>query len=86
MRSTVPFAAPDVDVFANAEGVVDQEEDAGDNIAYQRLGAETDGNTDDAGTGQQRADVDAECGYDGHADNDDDGGEQELANHRQERL
>ena len=76
----------DVDVLADAEGVVDQEEDARDDVADQRLGAEADGDADDAGTGQQRADVDAERRDDDHADHDDEGDEEELADHRQQRL
>ena len=51
---------PDLDIFADPEGVIDQEEDAGYDIADQRLRPEADGKADDTGTGQQRADIDAQ--------------------------
>ncbi len=54
-----PIAAA-LDVLADAEGVVEKEEHAADDVLDQRLGAEADGDADDAGAGDQRADVDAE--------------------------
>ena len=54
------LVAPGLDVFADAEGIVEQVEDAGDDVLHQRLRAEADGDADDAGAGQQRADLDAD--------------------------
>ena len=53
-----PLDRANVDVFAAAERVVEQEEHAGDDIAHEGLGAEPQRQTDDAGTGEQRPDVD----------------------------
>ena len=47
-----------VDVFAAAERVVEQEEHARDDVAHQRLGAEPQGEADDASAGEQGPDVD----------------------------
>ncbi len=47
-----------LDVFADPERVVEQEEHAGHHVAHQRLRAETDRDADHARAGQQRPDVD----------------------------
>ena len=49
-----------LDVLADPEGIVEQVEDARDDVLDERLGAEPDGDADDAGAGEQRADLDAE--------------------------
>ncbi len=50
---------PGVDIFADAEGVLEHEEDAGDDVAHQRLRTEGDGEAEDAEAGEQRANIDA---------------------------
>ena len=50
----------DFNVFANTECVIDQEKQARKNVPDQRLGPEADGDTDNARTGQQRRDINAE--------------------------
>ena len=54
------LVAAALDVFADAERVVEQIEDAADDVLDQRLRAEADGDADDARAGDQRADLDAE--------------------------
>ncbi len=76
----------DVDVLADAERIVDQEEDARDDVANERLGAKADGDPDDARAGEQRADVDAERGDDDHPDDGYQGDKEELAHQRQQCL
>ena len=61
MRSTLPLVLPRaLDVFADAERVLGEEEDAGDDVAHQRLRAEAERQADHAGARQQRRDLDAE--------------------------
>jgi len=36
-----------IDVFAGPEGIIDQEEEPGEDVAYQGLGAETDSKAED---------------------------------------
>ena len=45
-----------LDVLADPEGVVEQEEHARDDVLDQRLGAEADRDADHAGAGDQRPD------------------------------
>ena len=54
------FDVAEVDVLADPERVVDQEEHARDDIAHQGLRAEADRQADHAGAGDERADIDAE--------------------------
>ena len=49
-----------LDVLADPESIVEQEEDARDDVLDQRLRAEADGDADHAGAGDQRADLDAQ--------------------------
>ena len=56
------FAAGDV--FADAEGIIEQVEDTGDDVLHDGLRAEADGDADHAGTRDQRADLDAHRGQD----------------------
>ena len=55
-----PLGAGRLDIFAEAEGIVDQEEQAGHHIFHQRLRAEADGEPKDAQAGDQRPDIDAD--------------------------
>ena len=57
--STVPVACAGVDDVADAVLVLEDHEDAGEEVLDQALRAEADGDTDDAGAGDDRADVDA---------------------------
>src|SRR4029079_14583910 len=50
---------PRIDVFPDTERVVGHEEDPGDDVAHQRLRADTDREADDARAGKERRDVDA---------------------------
>ena len=45
---------------ADAHLVLEDQEEAADDVAHQRLGAEADREADDAGAGQHRRDVQAE--------------------------
>lgn len=48
-----------LDVFADAKGIVEQIEDAGDDVLDECLGTEADGYADDTGARQQRSDLNA---------------------------
>ena len=78
--------AAHIKVFPLAEGIVEQKERAGKDIAHQCLAAKADGNTDDPRTGEQRADIDPEFHQhdegDGHDQNDQD----KVAKQRQQRC
>src|SRR5690606_39321014 len=54
------LVAAGLDVFADAEGVVREIEDARDDIAHQCLRAEAEGEAEDSGAGENGADVDAD--------------------------
>ena len=54
----------DVDDVADAVLVLDEHEDAGDEVLHEALRAEADGDADDAGAGDERAEVDAELAED----------------------
>ena len=57
--STVPDGlAVEVDDVADAELVLDEDEHAGQEVAHERLRAEADRDAEDAGAGEQRAEVD----------------------------
>ena len=47
----------EVDDVADAELVLDQDEDAGQEVAHQRLRAEAERDAEDAGAGQQRPEL-----------------------------
>ena len=74
-----PLAGIGLDVLALAEGILEQEEQAGDHVLDQGLGAEADRETDHAGAREQRPDVDAERGQRGHHRDGDDRDEQKAA-------
>ena len=61
--------AVDLDIFAVAKGVVEQKERSGENIADQGLRAESDDDADDACTGEDRSDVEAEARQHDHRRN-----------------
>ncbi len=81
-----PLDRAEADIFTLAEGIVEQEEGARENIADQRLGAEADGEADNPGPGEERRDIDAKLGEDDHAADDDDDNQQEIAKERQQRC
>ena len=54
------MAAADIDIVADGDGVLDQDEHAVDDVADELLRAEPDRDADNAGAGQKRRDVDAE--------------------------
>ena len=86
MPSTVPLRAARLDVLADPERVVEQEEDAGDDVAHQRLRAEAECYANHAGAGEQRADVDTDRRErDHHPDHDQDR-EDEFAQQGLERA
>ncbi len=51
--------------IAHREGVFDDDEQTGDHVLHQLLRTETDGQTDNPGTRQQRCNVDAQIGHGG---------------------
>ena len=76
----------DIDQVADPVLVFEQHEQAGDEVLDQVLGAETEGDTDDAGAGDQGSEVHPEFAEDHHRGDyeDRDGGA--AAQHRAERL
>ena len=71
---------------AGIHGVFHLDEDTGDDVLHQLLGAETDGQTEHTGTGDQRSDVDADFRQHDHRRHGDDGDGQGIAEQRQQRL
>ena len=63
-----------VDILADAEGILGEEEDARHDVAHQRLAAERHGEAEHRGAGDQRRDVDAELGQHQQAADDQDDG------------
>ena len=61
-----------LDDVADRELVLDQHEEAGDDVLHQALGPERHGEAEDAGAGQDRADVDEQVEGEQHGDGDDD--------------
>src|SRR5262249_45829712 len=61
-EAAFPFDIHDV---AHADLVFDQNEKAADDILHEILRAETDGETDDAGAGENGADINADL-FEGH--------------------
>ena len=49
--------AGDLDVFVDPEGIVEKEEQAGDQVLDEGLRAEADGQAEDPGAGEHRADI-----------------------------
>ena len=68
--STVAGQAGHRHRVADLHGVLQQQEDAGDQVLHQFLRTEADGHADDAGAGQQRRDVDADLAEDGQPGED----------------
>ena len=67
-----PGRGAGVDDVAHAELVLDQHEDAGEEVLDQALGTEADGHAGDAGAGDERAQVDPQLAEDdGHGDRPD---------------
>src|SRR5690606_8820190 len=62
--------AGDLDDVALVHDVLELDEDAGDDVLDEFLGAEADGKTEHAGTGKQRRDVDPDLGQRQHAHHD----------------
>ena len=62
-----PAGAVDPGDVADADVVVEDQEEAGDEVLDQRLRAEADGQADDAGAGQHRHDVDVQLAQDGQS-------------------
>ena len=71
--------------IADLHCVFEQEEDAGDEVLHELLGAETDRDADDARAGQQRRNVDADCAEHSEPRNGEDRHGQDRAQHRQKR-
>ena len=76
----------DNDILTNAKRIVDQVEKPGDDIAHQGLRAETDGEADHPGAGDQRTDVDPERRQRNQYGHDDDRDLDEGADQRQDGL
>ena len=73
------LGGPRLDIVPHPEGVVDEKEDPGDDVLDQGLVAEADSQTDHAGAGDQRGNVDAERGQDDERNDHEKNGENELA-------
>ena len=71
--------AGDVDIVAEGDRILDEDEEAGDDVLDQGLGTETDSQADNPGAGQQRRDVDAEFGQDDQHHHDGEGDEDDIA-------
>ena len=52
-----------VDIFADPEGILDHEEEAGDDVLHQSLGAKGNGQAQYAESGEERRDVEAELAH-----------------------
>src|SRR5947207_14354247 len=75
-----------LDVLADPEGVVEEIEHAGDDVANERLAAEADRDAEDAQTGDQRSDLDAHCRERHYRRKYDDYDEQHIAEDGKERM
>ena len=60
MASTRPADAVDRRDVADAHLILQNQEEAADHVAHQRLRAEADREAENAGTGQERGDVQSE--------------------------
>src|SRR5262249_25813656 len=76
----------DIDILADAKRVLHQKENPRQDIANERLGAKADSDSDDAGTGDERSDIDAHCRDNAEQCNDDDADEEKISYQRQEGL
>src|SRR5260221_354977 len=74
----------DIDDVADSQRVLDQHEEAGDDVLDQRLAAEADGETDDPRPGEERRDVDADLGEDDERDEEKDDDEHRRAQQREQ--
>ncbi|MNX92704.1 hypothetical protein D3C86_1248560 [compost metagenome] len=75
-----------LDRIADGDGILDHDEQAGDQILHQALGAEADGQADHAGAGQQRRDVDTQVGQHRNHGDDQQPHERRVAHQRQDGL
>jgi hypothetical protein len=75
-----------LDVLADSEGVVEQEEHTRDDVLDQRLGAKADRQADHAGAGEQRPDLDAERREHQHGHHHGERDHQELTEQGQQGL
>ena len=73
-----------LDDITDGNRIFQKNKDAGDDVLNKLLGAETDSKADNAGTGQQGADVDAELGKHDHDDHDGQNDHQHFAHQRQQ--
>src|SRR5262249_53485936 len=78
--------AAEIDDVADRDGVLGEDEDAGDDVLHQGLGAEADGEADDAGTGQKRRDIEAELREHDQRHHDDEHDAEGVAQERQQRA
>ncbi len=74
-----------LDVVPDPEGVVDQEEDPGDDVPHERLGPEADGEPDHPGAGDERADVHPDRGEHDQGDDHEEHRRDELAQQDEQR-
>ena len=77
-----PRVGPDPDQVPVAEGVVEEEEEARDDVLDERLGPEADGEPGDARACQERANIEP----DHRQDRDDGDGPDHVAGHRPEEV
>ena len=75
---------PDIDHIADRDLILHQDEQAGDDVLDQRLAAEADRHTDDAGPGEQRCDVHPDVGQDYQRGQDDEYRQHRGAQQRQQ--
>ena len=81
-----PLVGAALDILADPESIVEQIEDAGDDVLDQRLRAEADRHADHAGAGDQRPDLDPERGQHHQQPDDHDCCEQHVLENRQQRA
>lgn len=74
----------DLDPIADRQRILDQNEGAGDDVPDQRLGTESDGQTDHAGAGEQRADVDVQFRERDQCDHDEQYDARDVAQEREQ--
>ncbi len=76
----------DLHDVAERDDVLDDQEEAGEEVLDQGLGAETDGDADHAGAGQDRRDLHADLAQQGHGGQDDDDDLDGAAENRPHRI
>ena len=74
----------DIDDVADRDLILEQDEEAGDDVLDQRLAAKPDRQTDNAGAGEQRRDVDADMRQDDQRGQDDDHAQHSRPQKRQQ--